>query len=104
MLILITFRISNGGRTTFKTNAPFKENDELTIIGYVIGHQTSISLKIIFKKKITEDIIPRFFKFSRICPLKLHDSELWLIKWMNRDLALGLFFSPHINENVSTQS
>ena len=68
MLILNTFRNSGsgGGRRPSRSS----------VRRYVIGHRKYYLRP--FLEKVTEDIIPWFFKLSKICPSKLHESEFWL--------------------------
>ena len=68
MLILNTFRNSGsgGGRRPSRSS----------VRRYVIGHRKHYFRP--FLEKVTEDIIPWFFKFSSIVPKKLHESEFSL--------------------------
>ena len=74
MLILTTFRNSGGGRTTFKKLRIRRFSDD-KICNRTLRRQYYLRS---FSEKVTKDITPWFFKFSRICPSKLHESEFWL--------------------------
>ena len=71
------------------------------ICRHPLENKVTITLRS-FLEKVTEDITPWFFKLSKNCPSKLHESEFFAYLMDKKGLKRSVyhFFSLHIDENV----